>query len=74
VAIEWAEKAGRELPDDRLEIRFSHHSPTVRDIILKPTGWGSGGLFSRARKRWAIRSRIATGRAANRTATHEARG
>lgn len=59
VAIEWAEKAGRELPDDRLEIMLSHHSQTTRDIILMPTGTDSRGLLARARKRWATRKRPA---------------
>jgi tRNA threonylcarbamoyladenosine biosynthesis protein TsaE len=58
VALEWAEKAGRELPDDRLEIMLSHHSETARAMILKPTGPGSRGLLARTRKRWATRRRL----------------
>lgn len=55
VAIEWAEKAGRELPDDRLEIMLRHHSQTTREIILTPTGADSREFLSRARRRWATR-------------------
>lgn len=38
VAVEWAERAGNELPLDRAEIRFAHQSPTERTIIITTTG------------------------------------
>jgi tRNA threonylcarbamoyladenosine biosynthesis protein TsaE len=55
VAIEWAEKAGHEMPDDRLEIMLTHHSQTARDIVMQATGPDSRGLLSRVRKRWSDR-------------------
>jgi tRNA threonylcarbamoyladenosine biosynthesis protein TsaE len=38
VAVEWAERAGNELPLDRAEIRFAHESPTERTIMITTTG------------------------------------
>src|SRR5688500_17093314 len=38
VAVEWAERAGNELPRDRAEIRFAHESPTERTIMITATG------------------------------------
>ncbi|MFM8552307.1 MAG: tRNA (adenosine(37)-N6)-threonylcarbamoyltransferase complex ATPase subunit type 1 TsaE [Nitrospiraceae bacterium] len=38
LAIEWAEKAGSELPQDRLEIRLDHVTPTSRSIAMQATG------------------------------------
>lgn len=57
VAIEWAEKAGHELPDDRLEIMLTHHSQSTREIVMQAAGPGSRGLLSRVRRRWTIRRR-----------------
>ena len=49
VAIEWAEKAGPELPQDRLEVHLSYGGGVSRDILLKATGKGSRGLLVRVR-------------------------
>lgn len=38
VAVEWAERAGDDLPLDRVEIRFAHESPTDRTVIITTTG------------------------------------
>lgn len=38
VAVEWAERAGNELPLDRAEIRIAHRSATERDIMITTTG------------------------------------
>lgn len=38
VAVEWAERAGNELPLDRTDIRFAHQSPTERTIVITTTG------------------------------------
>lgn len=38
VAVEWAERAGNELPLDRAEIRFAHQSQTERTILITATG------------------------------------
>ena len=38
VAIEWADKAASELPQDRLEVHLTHHSPTTRAVVLNGTG------------------------------------
>jgi tRNA threonylcarbamoyladenosine biosynthesis protein TsaE len=38
VAVEWAERALSELPLDRLDIHFAHHSQTERTMTLSATG------------------------------------
>lgn len=38
VAVEWAERAGNELPCDRAEIRLGHQSQTERTIMITATG------------------------------------
>ncbi|MDE3036744.1 MAG: hypothetical protein KGJ14_12295, partial [Nitrospirota bacterium] len=38
LAIEWADKAGAELPQDRLEIRLEHKTATSRSIVMQATG------------------------------------
>lgn len=48
LAIEWAERAARELPADRLEIRLSHGQP--RSIVFYPTGPRSQALLARVMK------------------------
>lgn len=50
-AIEWADKAGRHLPADRLEIHLEHRSPGVREIGFIPRGVQARGLLSRLRRR-----------------------
>lgn len=60
VAIEWAEKAGPELPHDRLEIHLSYGGGLSRDILLKATGKGSRGVLTCVKKRCAPRRTAAT--------------
>jgi len=48
-AIEWAEKAGDELPADRLEIHLRHRSPNVREIAFIPRGAQARSLLARVR-------------------------
>ena len=48
-AIEWADRAGDELPADRLEIHLRHRSPNVRDIAFIPRGAGARRLLARVR-------------------------
>ena len=50
-AIEWADKAGDELPADRLEIHLRHRSPTVREVVLIPRGTQARRLLARLRRR-----------------------
>jgi tRNA threonylcarbamoyladenosine biosynthesis protein TsaE len=38
VAVEWAERALSELPLDRVDIQFAHHSQTERTMTLSATG------------------------------------
>lgn len=38
VAVEWAERALNELPLDRMDIQFAHHSQTERTVTLSATG------------------------------------
>ncbi len=47
VAIEWADKASSELPQDRLEVHLTHHSPTTRGVVLNGTGPHAGNLLAR---------------------------
>jgi len=48
-AIEWAGKAGVELPADRLEIHLQHRSPNVREIAFIPGGARARRLLARVR-------------------------
>ena len=50
-AIEWADKAGRHLPADRLEVHLQHRSPSVREIGFTPRGARARGLLARVRAR-----------------------
>jgi len=50
LAIEWADKAGPDLPEDRLEVQVGHQSKTVRTITMKATGTVSRSLLARVRK------------------------
>jgi tRNA threonylcarbamoyladenosine biosynthesis protein TsaE len=47
--IEWADKAGDELPADRLEIHLRHRSPNVREITVVPRGVRAQRLLTRVR-------------------------
>lgn len=58
VAIEWAEKAGPELPQDRLEIHLSYGEGLSRDILLKATGQCSRGVLTCVKQR-GVRRRAA---------------
>lgn len=48
-AIEWAEKAGHDLPADRLEIHLQHRSPSVREITFVARGARARRLLARVR-------------------------
>jgi tRNA threonylcarbamoyladenosine biosynthesis protein TsaE len=48
-AIEWADKAGHDLPADRLEIHLQHRSPSVREITFVPRGARARLLLARVR-------------------------
>jgi tRNA threonylcarbamoyladenosine biosynthesis protein TsaE len=50
VAIEWADKAGEDLPEDRLEIHLSHRGRTRREIRLLPQGENASALVARVRR------------------------
>jgi tRNA threonylcarbamoyladenosine biosynthesis protein TsaE len=50
IAIEWAEKAGHELPSDFLKIHLSHVSRTTRLIDFDATGPQSSRLLNRVIK------------------------
>ncbi len=47
LAIEWAEKAGAELPQDRLEIRLDHMTATSRSIVMQATGPSARACLTR---------------------------
>jgi tRNA threonylcarbamoyladenosine biosynthesis protein TsaE len=46
LAIEWADRAGSILPEDRLELRLSHQGKTVRNLLVKARGPSSRALLS----------------------------
>ena len=48
-AIEWADKAGHDLPADRLEIHLQHRSPSIREITFVPRGTQARRLLARMR-------------------------
>ena len=47
VAIEWADKISSDLPQDRLEVHLTHHSPTTRGVVLNGIGPHAGHLLAR---------------------------
>lgn len=47
VAIEWAEKAGDELPPDRLELRLEHVDLSARRVSITALGGRSEALLGR---------------------------
>lgn len=49
LAIEWADKAGEELPGDRLDVHLRHQGPTTREITLTPTGQQARRLLALVR-------------------------
>lgn len=55
VAIEWAEKAGAELPPDRLEVHLEHRTDRTRQVRFKAMGERARRLLSRANKQWRQR-------------------
>ncbi len=62
--VEWAERAGSELPDDRLEIRLTHRGRATRALHLSATGPISQELLRRIRpatEKLRVRSRSRTG-------------
>ncbi len=62
--VEWAERAGSELPDDRLEIHLTHRGRATRALHLSATGPISGELLRRIRpaaEKLRVRSRSRTG-------------
>lgn len=60
LAVEWAERAGAELPPDRLEVHLSHRGECAREILLKACGTRSEALLNAVRTR-AAASRRARG-------------
>lgn len=46
-AIEWADRFPAYLPDDLLEIRLAHRSPTTRDVSFRALGPESAELLTR---------------------------
>ncbi|HXF92974.1 MAG TPA: tRNA (adenosine(37)-N6)-threonylcarbamoyltransferase complex ATPase subunit type 1 TsaE [Nitrospiraceae bacterium] len=62
--VEWADHAGAELPNDRLEIRITHRGRETRVLHLSATGPISGALLRKlclAAGRSRPRSRSRTG-------------
>jgi len=60
VGIEWAEKCQSLLPSDRLDVHLTHRTPSTREVLLKATGPGAGGLLTRILKRRRARRTTAT--------------
>jgi tRNA threonylcarbamoyladenosine biosynthesis protein TsaE len=62
--VEWADRAGSELPDDRLEIRLTHRGRATRALRLSATGPISRELLRRIRpaaEKLRVRSRSRAG-------------
>lgn len=49
VAVEWADRFQALLPEDRLEVRLSHRSPSTRTVRLTGHGPRSRALLTRVR-------------------------
>lgn len=43
--IEWPDRAGAGLPDDRLDVKLEHIADTKRRVVLSATGTRSGELL-----------------------------
>lgn len=48
VAIEWGERFAAGLPEDHLDVEFTHVSPEVRRIRLLPRGPAAASWLARA--------------------------
>lgn len=57
VAVEWAERAGAELPDDRLDVRVRHLGRSSRDIHFRARGAVSLALLGRITRMAKARTR-----------------
>lgn len=62
VAVEWAEKAASELPQDRLDVCLAHHSPSMRDAVFIATGPKAVRLLTRAVEAYSAASASPTRR------------
>lgn len=63
LAIEWAEKAGTELPQDRLDVRLDHVSATSRSVLMQATGPAAQACLARlANRQKTARRSIPAGR------------
>ncbi len=50
LAVEWAERAGDLLPDDRLTVELHHVAPTVRRLTFRATGSTAARLLAAVRQ------------------------
>ncbi len=55
VAVEWAGKAGCQLPEDRLEVQLTHRTPSTRDALLLATGPSTRDLLTRVKAHYRRR-------------------
>jgi tRNA threonylcarbamoyladenosine biosynthesis protein TsaE len=63
LAVEWADKAGTELPQDRLDIRLDHKTAGSRSIVMRATGPDALACLARLTGRTGPRRRtVAQGR------------
>jgi tRNA threonylcarbamoyladenosine biosynthesis protein TsaE len=65
VAIEWADRFPGLLPEDRLEVRLTHRSPTTRTVRLAAQGPRAHSLLTRinqARRTAALQKPKSTGK------------
>lgn len=53
-AIEWADRLPALLPRDRLDVRLTHHRPTVRIARLSAHGRRAEALLARVKQSWRI--------------------
>ena len=70
VAVEWADKAPRILPDDRLEMELRHHTVQSRSIRFRATGSLSAALLARIKQATMLPKR----RPGSRRPRHQTKG
>jgi tRNA threonylcarbamoyladenosine biosynthesis protein TsaE len=59
VAIEWADRFRRWLPEDRLEVQLTHRTPATRGLLVTAQGPRSTMLLTRMARNWRIVERAA---------------
>lgn len=72
VAIEWADRFPGWLPEDRLEVQLTHHTPATRGVLVTAQGPRSSALLTRVIRDWRVVSRAPAARKPVRPARRKA--